>query len=134
MDIVVTWPKNRPLDSYLDELHQASEHDLLINFRVPTRPSVQEGEKCFHVYDGFIRGWTEIIGVEHRDDVVLPTTQELMAAGFFVVRKPQWHALGCGVSWCTVDLRHMRGFQGFRYMRGSTPATVHAKHGEPLRR
>lgn len=107
-NIVVTWPKTRPLESYLAECRNADREGLDICFRVPSRPAVSEGDRCYIVHSGFIRGWQKVLGVEERDDVRDPITRELMEVGFYVRRDPRWHPC---------RLVRMRGFQGYRYAK-----------------
>lgn len=110
MDIAITWPKTRTLESYLTELRKADDNGLLINYRVPTRPKrLVVADRCYMIYDGAVRGWNEVLGVEHRDDVLDPVSGEIMAPGVFIVRNPLWFPIfGPEIL--------MKGFQGYRYV------------------
>lgn len=108
MNIVITWPKTRSLRSYLDELQRAHEHDLVINYRVPSLPKAYYGDSCYMVHDGFIRGWNYVLATEYRSDVRDPIDGNLWPPGFYVVRDPEWHP---------IDPEPMKGFQGYRYLQ-----------------
>ncbi len=107
-DLVITWPKTRPLDSYLEECEKAAEAGFVVNYRVANRPDVEIGDRCYVVYDGAVRGWQVIYGCWWRDDVTDPTTGRLMKPGYYVVRDPAWNP---------IEPIPMKGFQGFRYFR-----------------
>jgi hypothetical protein len=59
------------------------------------------------VHTGFVRGYTRVIDMAHRDDVSDPITGELMAPGNYIVREPVWFPIAREIE--------MRGFQGWRY-------------------
>lgn len=120
-DIVVTWPKRtKSLAAYLDELARARHEGLVINFRVanpPRWPDLHEDHeasgfdygiprpRCFMVYDGFVRGWLEVLWVcERRAGEVAG-----WPAGWYIVRDPEWHLID--------PLVPMSGFQGWRWMK-----------------
>lgn len=110
MNIIITWPKTRPLRSYVEECHRAERLGQEINFRVPTRPDANAGDRCYVVYAGFIHGYHEVIGVQDRDDVTDPISEEPMPPGIYVVRNPRWHPM--------MGKQHgVRGFQGWRYAK-----------------
>lgn len=109
-DVVVTWPKSRTLGSYLAELTRAQELDLVINFRIAKAPR-EKPERCYIVYDGFVRGYNEVIDVVERGpNEVSRISNDAWAgfwpAGLYLVRNPQWYP---------ISRRPMRGFQGWRY-------------------
>lgn len=123
-DIIVTWPKGRQLQSYLDELAKAERNELVINFRLPNPPKeaipsantvscsfrgASKLPKCYMVYDGYIRGYNEILEIAHKGgrQVTDPVSGGFMRSGWYVVRHPKWYALD--------KLIPMTGFQGFRY-------------------
>lgn len=110
MDIAITWPKSRPLESYLAELKKAADAGLVINFKVPTWPKrVKEGERCYIVYDGLVRGYNNILGIDSKDDVIDPITGQRMAPGIYVVREPTFHDTGSPHA-------PMDSFRGYRYV------------------
>lgn len=110
MDIAITWPKSRPLDSYLTELRKATDAGLVINYRVSSFPKkLNVGDRCYMIYDNVVRGWNEVLGVERRDDVIDAVNGALMRPGIYVIRNPTWMG-EYGLE------RLMKGFRGFRYV------------------
>lgn len=111
-DIVITWPKTQPLESYLRECYKAVRDHKSINFRVPTMPgNIISGDKCYVVHSGFVRCYHIITGVGHRGDghVFDPHTGEFLPAGIYIVRDPEPHMM--------TEVKRMGGFQGWRYWR-----------------
>lgn len=125
-DLVITWPKTKPLQDYLDECERAAENDLVVNYRVANRPtridfSGPRPPRTYVVHDRAIRGWQELLGVVRREQgevmrVESPSitdhgvTGHLYAgywpAGVYLVRDPEWHP---------VEPIRKLGFQGWRY-------------------
>lgn len=117
-DIVATWPKSRPLRSYLDELLLAERDGLEINFRIANPPHWEFGvlrdrpARCYMVHDGLIRGYNEILYATYRGPgevarVANDSFAGFWPAGHYIVRDPRWY--GC-------PRRAMRGFQGWRWL------------------
>lgn len=115
VDLIVTWPKARPLQSYLDELSKAEEAGLLINFRISYPPKdigfldwCGRPHRCYVTHNGFVRGYNEIVSIERKaDGIVLdPITKEPWPEGNYIVRDPKWFPVNKIVK-C--------GFQGWRY-------------------
>ena len=115
-DLVLTWPKTTPLRAYVAGLEQAAQRNEVINYRVANPPTINNGNaprltRVYMVHDGFIRGWSTLIGVEWRGaGVVRDRGGGFWPEGWYIVRHPDWHP---------IELRHqikMRGFQGFRYI------------------
>ena len=109
-DIVVTWPKSRTLDSYLEELERAVDLGLEINFRVSSFPK-QKVDRCFVVHDGAVRGWNRILRLEWIADKKVSRVRNdswagFWPAGYYIVRDPEWHS---------IEPVPMKGFQGWRY-------------------
>lgn len=110
MNIIITWPKTRPLRSYVEECAEAERRGLHINFRVPTKPEVTMGDRCYVVYSGFIHGYHKIVAALERDDVIDPISGETMRAGIYIVRNALYFP--------NMGKQHgMRGFQGWRYAK-----------------
>lgn len=112
-DILITWPKTRPLESYLDECAKAVEQGLSINFRVPYPPAgrtmADVGKvRVYVVHDGAVRGWQAYEGAIFRaeGEVHGVAGEPDWPEGWYIVRSPLWHP-------CTEW--PMRGFQGWRY-------------------
>lgn len=116
-DIVVTWPKTKPLAEYIKALGHARSNDELINFRVANLPPWPAGSfalggplvRCYHVHDGFVRGWCRVIYATTREVGEV----EGWPAGLYVVRDPHWHP-------CKEI--PMRGFRGWRWFDRSQVA------------
>lgn len=114
MDIVVTWPQDRHFAEYMRAIERARVLNQWVNFRVAKKPKkLNKGDRCYQVYDGKVRGWMTVWGVEERgeNEVLDPHTEKYWRPGIYVMRVPNWHSLE--------DQPEMRGFQGFRYWRGT---------------
>lgn len=105
--IVMTWPKSRPLESYLEELRKAEEQGLTIHFRVPSLPEIPFGARCYMVHDGYVRGWLVTLGFSDGTGVTDPITGEPWPKGKYIVRNPHWTPLEYP--------KRMKGFRGWRY-------------------
>lgn len=119
-DLVITWPKSKPLQGYLDELARAVIQEEKAFYRL-TMPPLSARGRCFHVHDGFVRGWLKILGhvqiVNNRQiansagtpPMVDSVTGGSFKDGWYLVRDPRWHPLVTPVP--------MKGFRGFQYVR-----------------
>jgi hypothetical protein len=116
VNIVVTWPKDRPLSSYLLELARAEAAGEDAFYRVRSRPDVHPEDKCYHVHDGWIRGYLVVQDVvEMGDDAPIDqVTGRKFEPGIYVQRHPRWYA---------VTQRPMAGFRGYRYYDPNTGET-----------
>lgn len=115
VDIVATWPKSRPLESYLVELKRAERAGQVVNFRVAALPKIQP-VRCYMVHTGFVRGCLRVIDMRHRDDVIDPTTGQAMRPGFYIVREPIW---------TPIPVIPMKGFQGWRHFDEGRARAAH---------
>lgn len=108
-DLIITWPKKRSLDSYIEELDKADKKSDVICFKIPTRPK-EECERCYVVHDGRVRGYNAVVGCSEFSDrqVIDPITNEYWPKGIYIVRDALWHPLKAGPE--------MKGFQGYRYI------------------
>lgn len=119
IDIIATWPKTRSLDSYLEELQRAYEHEfpLNINYRVANWPHWEFGSltarpaRCYMIHSGFVRGYNNIRYTTYYEDNEVARVENDSFAGFwpkgkYIVRHPKWFP---------VDKIPMRGFQGWRW-------------------
>lgn len=119
-DLLVTWPKSRPLASYLVELELAKRDGLQINFRVPSQPrEFLVNRRCYRVHDGKVRGWVKILGVSKRGPNEVARVKSDAFAGFwppgwYVVCDPAWHELP------KAQQQSFPGFRGFHYIDRST--------------
>jgi hypothetical protein len=111
-NLVITWPKRRSLESYLDGCKHAEENGLQINFRIAKPPARKvTGARVFVVHDAYIRGFHTLIEVVERgENEVAIVNGDAFAgfwpAGWYLVRDPTWHPI--------VPIP-MKGFQGWRY-------------------
>lgn len=114
-DLLITWPKTRPLESYLEELDRARRLGHAINFRVSKLPAkesyldwIGRPHRCYVVYNGWVRGYNNIIGLDHLGDNVVfdPISGEPYPEGNYIIRDPLWHP---------VEKKKKYGFQGWRY-------------------
>lgn len=113
MNVIVTWPKDRALGSYLAELARANTAGETAYFKVAAKPDkVYEGDRCYRVHDGKIRGYLTVIEiVKMGDDAPLDqVTGKRFRPGWYIACDPRWHA---------VDGKTMKGFRGFRYVKGT---------------
>lgn len=109
-DIVITWPRSRTLEDYLEQLALAAERGDEINFRVPTLP-LKRLRHCYAVHDGAVRGWSQVLDACYRgpSEVSIVTNDTwggFWPEGNYIVRSPHWHA---------IDPIPMKSFQGWRY-------------------
>jgi hypothetical protein len=106
-DLVLTWPKSRPLRSYLATLAQARRRGDVINYRV-THPPLGAIRRVYMVHDGALRGWGTFRGIAYRGaGEVADGAGGFWPAGWYVTRDPDWHPLDKPIP--------MPGFRGFRY-------------------
>lgn len=117
MDLLITWPKKRPLASYLDALTKAAAEGKVINFRVAKLPKIGfldwsgRPKRCYVVYDGFVRGYNEILDLTGREHGEVDGFYgEEWGAGNYIVRDPLWHP---------VEPVPHKGFQSWHYYRHS---------------
>ena len=111
VDIMVTWPKLRPLGSYYAELDLAQARGQVINYRVPRRPR-HNPERCYMVHSGFIQCWSPVIEIVWREsETVGMVGGGWWPEGWYVVRKPVYHELAV--------LIEQAGFRGFHYIARS---------------
>lgn len=114
-NLILTWPKSRTLESYLEEMKRAERKGLDVNFRSPNPPKLTPNSRwgqAFMVHDGAVRGYSQIIEVTYREwgrvqRVESDPESGYWPPGWYVVREPLWFPLADPIS--------MRGFQGFRY-------------------
>lgn len=112
--IVATWPKTRPLDSYLEELERAAKLELSINFRVANRPrwdKVTIGASMYMVYDGFVRGYNLIEDALYCPANTVSRVENDAWAGFW----PEGNYIRRNPIWFPVEPTPMKGFQGWRW-------------------
>lgn len=111
-DVVVTWPKTKALEKYLEELEKALIDNLLINYRVRYPPNPIP-ERCYLVHDGVIVGWNRVTGVKYRyaGEVLRVGSDRISSPwpeGWYIIRRPQFHKP-------ELEGVKMKGFRGWRW-------------------
>ena len=104
--IIVTLPASVKWEDYVKELDAARNYTCTLNFKVHNFPKgIKEGDKCYLVHQGFIKGWMEIVGFSEKSFECKTTGKQWK--GKFIERSGPFHYL--------TDKLPMTGFQGFRY-------------------
>lgn len=106
MDIIITVPKSIKWVNYEKELEVVKDGDMIISFKVANKPNCKVGDKCYVVYDGFIRGWMNIVGI-NENSFDCTTTGERWE-GIFIERSGIFNY---------IEPIPMKGFQGYRYYK-----------------
>lgn len=115
MDLILTWPRTRPLDSYVEEMKRAERLGQVVNFRVHNKPTLKvqgdDWERAWMVHDGKVRGYSHIVEIAERGIGEVLRVQSDPRGGYwppgvYVVREAIFFQ---------VEPIPMRGFQGFRY-------------------
>lgn len=108
--LCITVPKSTLWSDYEKELEDVKDGRLMLNFKVPTYPKkVKEGDRCYVVHNGFIKGWMTITGIIDRSSGFdCQTTGRQWGSGIYVCRSGEFHYLSKEVP--------MKGFQGYRYI------------------
>lgn len=102
---LVTIPKLIKWESWMAEVQDALHKELLLFYRLPVAIRCQPGDRCFILWNGKVRGWLPIVGVEVRGDFMCETTGKRWLGGTFLVRQPRFHP---------VNGPALKGFQGVR--------------------
>lgn len=94
---VITIPKTVRWEDYQRELDAvAADPDLTLNYRTRYFPKDMEvGDRCYVVWNGRVRGWMEIAGLDefpHPWTCVITGTE--WAAGKYIQRKGVFHEVG----------------------------------------
>lgn len=110
MNIVITISKTIPWEEYEKELKAVEDGTQQMNYRVSAIPkNTKVGERCYLLYDGYIRGWMTITDMGTlKDGFDCTTTQEHWRPGNYICRSGKFHYLKNPVK--------MRGFRGYRYI------------------
>lgn len=104
--IMVTLPSSVKWDEYRKELNKAEKGESL-NFKVSNFPkNIKEGDRCYIVHEGQIKGWMSISGLQE-DDFECTTTGKKWK-GKFIQRSGKFNY---------IDPIPMKGFQGYRYFK-----------------
>lgn len=104
--IIITLPASVKWEDYEKELNNVKNYTHTLNFKVHNFPKgIKNGDKCYLVHKGFIKGWMEIVGFSEKDFEC--TTTGKSWKGKFIERSGPFHYL--------TEKLPMTGFQGFRY-------------------
>lgn len=104
--IVITLPMSEQWENYQKEMDVVKNYSQVMNFKVPFFPKgVKNGDKCYIVHDGLVKGWMEIVGMEEKEFTCTTTGKVWM--GKFIMRSGPFHKID--------KIIPMKGFQGFRY-------------------
>lgn len=105
-DWVITVPKTTHWEDYQKEINVVSDHSHTMNYHVPHFPKeMKVGDRCFVVWNGKVRGWMEIVGLEETDPWTCSSTGKDWPAGKYIVRSGPFNL---------VDGPEMNGFRGIR--------------------
>jgi len=104
--LIVTLPSSVNWADYERELRKVANYKHVLNFKVHNFPKgIHEGDKCYVVHDGFVKGWMEIVGFSEEPFTCSTTNKQW--CGKFIQRSGPFHYLKETIPY--------KGFQGFRY-------------------
>lgn len=107
MNIIITIPKSIKWEDYQKELKAVEDESQEMNYKISTCPKdVHVGDRCYLVYDGYIRGWMKISNIGKKDEFVCTTTGSYWKEGYYVSRTGKFHPLKNPIP--------MKGFMGYR--------------------
>lgn len=106
MDIVITLPKNIKWSDYRKELEPVKNYDGALNYCIKELPKVKKGDRAYLLWNGYIRGWQEIVGVKKDYSFKCEVTGRQWR-GNFVLRSGPFHYF--------YEPFPMKGFRGFIY-------------------
>lgn len=105
-DIVITLPRHIKWEDYQRELDAVKDRSGILNFKLPSRPNVKRGDRCYLCYKNQILGWQEIVGLG-KGGFECQTTDKYWPPGWYVQRTGIFHPIP--------PIKH-RGFRGFKYV------------------
>lgn len=107
MNWVLTIPKKVKWSDYEKELATVEDGSQVMNYKTRYIPKgMSQGDRCYIVHDGKVRGWMKITGVEDRSEPwECTTTGKTWPAGKYIQRSGAFHK---------VDGPEMTGFRGIR--------------------
>ena len=102
--LIVTLPSEIKWKDYERERRKAANYKHTLKFKVHNFPKgIHEGDKCYVVYNGLIKGWMEIVGFA--EETCMATNKKW--DGKYIQRSGPFHYLQETIPY--------KGFQGFRY-------------------
>ena len=108
-DWVITIPKTIEWSDYEKELKAVLSGGSVLNYRVPFRPKVMVGDRCYVVWRGRVRGWMYIVGVVNdKIGFTCETTGKFWPPGWYVQRMGTFYEM---------DGPAMKGFRGIRRLK-----------------
>lgn len=105
MDWVVTIPQKIEWSEYQKEIDKVESGVYAMNYRVPYKPKVSSGDRCFVVWRGKVRGWMKITGAVRHVPFQCLTTGKMWKEGWYIQRSGPFYK---------VDGPDMKGFRGLR--------------------
>ena len=106
--IAVTVPKSIKWKDYEKELKAVEDYSQVMNFKVPSIPkNIGYIKRCYVVYDGYVRGWQEVVGYQTDAEFDCTTTGKNWS-GKFIQRSGPFHY---------IDPIPVKGFMGWRYYK-----------------
>lgn len=115
-DLIVTWPKSRPLGSYIAECLNAAHDGKVINYRVRSKPDERHlgppgDRRLYRVHNGWVRGYTNIERLAFREDGEVARVRSDAFSGFW----PRGWYIVCVPFFHDCPTMQMEGFRGYRY-------------------
>lgn len=105
-DWIITIPQTIKWMDYMEEVNAVEDGKMVMNYRLPHKPSAQVGDRCFIVWFGRVRGWMQIVGVGPRHGFACETTGKVWPDGWYIQRSGEFHILH--------PQPEMKGFRGIR--------------------
>lgn len=107
MDWAITIPKDIEWEDYEQELLFVEDWSGVLNYHVSFSPkNIEEGDRCFVVWRGKVRGWMEVVGKEYYPTgFTCETTGKHWPGGHYIQRSGPFHV---------VNGPEMAGFRGIR--------------------
>lgn len=103
MNIVVTYPRWIEWERWVQHFNDNLKTEYIVS-RIPNE--VRKGDKCFILYDGFIRGYKYIDSIYEVEEFVYPLSKNYIPKGFSILMVGKFHE---------IENIPYRGFVGFRY-------------------
>lgn len=104
---ILTVPKTTPWPTYQKELATVADGTSVLNYRTRYIPKdMREGDRCYVVHAGRVRGWMVITGlVDHAQAWRCSTTGDTWPPGKYIQRSGSFHE---------VEGPNFKGFRGVR--------------------
>lgn len=108
---MITVPQDIEWEDYHRELDTVKDGSQVMNYRVSNIPKdLKEGDRCFVVWRGQVRGRQYIVGAVKRDKFNCTTTGKNWDPGNYIQRSGSFRTIEGGPK--------MKGFQGIRRYHG----------------